>query len=1314
MPIIKPLLINALLADAVYVNDLKEGMSVDDSFSLLSKRMTPDNAKFIADNFEIAAQNVGHEYVGSGFDAIAWRGRVGTPYAGKIYVSMRGTETNGTQDLLSDIALAVTGKAKAQVFDMVNWWLQITTPAGQLTHQVGTEMDATGAISPKSDVGGTGLISAAELLNGTEVNGHSLGGYLASAFTRLLGEQAHVTQTTTFNSAGFAPGNESFFANLALEVGPSYGRATFPSAGDASQLNIYAANGLNFTTNDSWFTQAGLRVSLFNEKSVGIPNHFMYKLTDSLNLANLLIQLDPSLTLEKFNSLCEASSSNPSASLESLLDSITRVSLRLPTKVLVGDNSDSATNRLLLYGVMDYFSKTSEFSALAGKVSINVVSETIGSIAKLHLNFEYVAALISLSPIVLSATTAQGAALMDAFWKTSDWKTSFENWEADKAAILAGVGSLNYSDAWMVDRANMLLVVKQANISDTDLARYSAGEVTPVVYTDAFFNITDAETTGGLSDAQYVRFGGTASDTLAGGQLADHLYGGNGADNLAGQAGADYLEGNEGNDGLDGGMGADQMIGGTGNDTYVVDNLGDQVIESLNEGIDNVQTSVSFTLSANVENAQLTAGGLNSTNTLIGNALDNILSTTADTNVTLRGGAGADKLYGGIYDDTLDGGADTDADSLVGGLGFDTYLVSSNDIVLDSDNKGSIEFDGTKLTGGVWTGNTPEGLHTFSSPGNLIQYTYAPSTHILTATNAQGSITIRNFYPIKQEMANLPSLQSLGISLQYTTQADLPPDAGVIPGMQTVVSGMNAAQAARVARKDPLILDLNKNGVAETRGISQGVQFDLDANGFAERTAWVGTNDGMLVRDINNNGSIDSGRELFGDQTLLRAGGLASNGFTALADLDSNHDGKVDASDTAWADLKVWKDSNANGFSDAGELFSTGDLHIKALNTIATTTNTPDANGNTLTHRGTFVYEDGSQGMAGSFLFGRNVVQSVAAEVLPVSSAIAALPDLRGFGDTYDLRQAMVRDASLTSMVSALTAATDYLTLPAQFEAMVMKWTGADLVTAGSRGTAVDAKHLAVMEKFAGAAFVGFAGATPNVTAGLVIETAYQKLLGELFQSYLPQAQLKDVWTAVSFTWNEHSQQYAPDFTAATAVLHAKLGTEASPSVSLLWNFVTEVKSLGFLAEPSFTALVASFSGSSAGYDKVIDAASVGVPLTLGTEGNDTVTLASRGIVYSFAGNDVMNGSTADDLLFGGAGNDTLDGGDGADTLRGGAGDDILGGTGLSIDIGYYNVWGVGTFYPTAGNTYEGGTGADTLNGSCRADTYLFNLGDGA
>ncbi len=55
------------------------------------------------------------------------------------------------------------------------------------------------------DAAGQGLISAADLARGIEVNGHSLGGYLATAFARLLGSYAHVQQVSTFNSAGFAP-----------------------------------------------------------------------------------------------------------------------------------------------------------------------------------------------------------------------------------------------------------------------------------------------------------------------------------------------------------------------------------------------------------------------------------------------------------------------------------------------------------------------------------------------------------------------------------------------------------------------------------------------------------------------------------------------------------------------------------------------------------------------------------------------------------------------------------------------------------------------------------------------------------------------------------------------------------------------------------------------------------------------------------------------------------------------------------------------------------------------------------------------------
>ncbi len=104
----------------------------------------------------------------------------------------------------------------------------------------------------------------------------------------------------------------------------------------------------------------------------------------------------------------------------------------------------------------------------------------------------------------------------------------------------------------------------------------------------------------------------------------------------------------------------------------------------------------------------------------------------------------------------------------------------------------------------------------------------------------------------------------------------------------------------------PLILDLDGDGI-ETTGVKDGAYFDHAGDGFSEQTGWVGANDGLLVYDRNGNGRIESGAELFGDNTLLVDGNHAANGFEALAELDDNQDGKIDAQDAAFANLRVWK-----------------------------------------------------------------------------------------------------------------------------------------------------------------------------------------------------------------------------------------------------------------------------------------------------------------------------------------------------------------------------------------------------------------------
>ena len=129
-----------------------------------------------------------------------------------------------------------------------------------------------------------------------------------------------------------------------------------------------------------------------------------------------------------------------------------------------------------------------------------------------------------------------------------------------------------------------------------------------------------ATDTGSLSVSDLFDLTVTIQDQVLTGTAGnDVLTGGAGNDQLFGLAGNDTLQGGLGNDLLNGGTGTDTMLGGTGNDTYLVDVAGDVVTELANEGTDTVQSSLTYTLGANVENLTLTGtANLNGTRQRLG------------------------------------------------------------------------------------------------------------------------------------------------------------------------------------------------------------------------------------------------------------------------------------------------------------------------------------------------------------------------------------------------------------------------------------------------------------------------------------------------------------------------------------------------------------------------------------------------------------------------------------------------------------------------------------------------------------------------
>ena len=640
----------------------------------------------------------------------------------------------------------------------------------------------------------------------------------------------------------------------------------------------------------------------------------------------------------------------------------------------------------------------------------------------------------------------------------------------------------------------------------------------------------------------------------------------------------------------------------------------------------------------------------------------------------LMGGSDSDWLFGGYQNDTLHGGAGDDR--LTGGTGFDIYVVKRGegaDTIVDSDGKGVVLFDGHVLFGGKKNAGD-----TVYRGGGLV-YSLAGQTLTITIEGGDpivdGSIIINNFNKTRKD---------LGITL---AEEDEPNPAPPLPAVAPIPLG-NAARIPSVAFPScPLVLDLDGNGL-ETTGILNGTHFDHNGDGFRETTGWVQGGDGLLVWDRNGNSQIDSGAELFGSATPLTAGGNASNGFIALADLDQNGDGKVDNLDPAFSNLRIWKDVDQNGRSTSGELLLLADAGVQAINTAYELSTLVDSHGNEHRQVGTFVRADGTTGETTDVWFRVDLVNSEAVEELPLADDIKVLPDAKGFGVVYDLRQAMARDTSgaLKTLVQSFVSETDPALRIQKVEQIILRWTGSENV-APDPVVGDLSKKVHATEQFVGQAFPRLNG-NLNQNAVLAYNDAFNQIAASVYAQLNSQSHLTDLYSRISYSLDSVTGVLRGDLALVQSEIQNRITADPVGGRALLSDFSRSVVGFGLERAFNYWSFYEYFRNQSTELGDIV--ATAGRTILDGTSASETLSapwvLLSGGGSYKTLMPTIIAGRDGNDYLTGGDVNDALFGENGDDALSGGLGDDFL----------------------------DGGTGNDSLIGELGNDTYAFGRGYGS
>jgi Ca2+-binding RTX toxin-like protein len=571
-------------------------------------------------------------------------------------------------------------------------------------------------------------------------------------------------------------------------------------------------------------------------------------------------------------------------------------------------------------------------------------------------------------------------------------------------------------------------------------------------------------------------------------------------------------------------------------------------------------------------------------------------------------------------------------------------------------------------------------------------------------------------------------------------------------------TGSAGLAGATPPRRDPLVLDLDGDGI-ETTSTSDGpvILFDHDGDGVKTGTGWVKPDDGWLVLDLNGNGTIDSGRELFGVDTLKSSGQLAKDGFDAIKDLDDNKDGKIDYADSVFANLRIWRDLNQDGISQVGELTTFGDNGITSIGVNSTAVQVSLGNGNSQTAVGAFIQ---SNGTAGTTFEAKGVTANLELLVntfyrqfinhITLSDQAKALPNLRGSGRVRDLSEAISLSTDLGNWVQLYTQQTTRQGQIEMLDGFIEKWANtADFISLKAQADALASsgvkltynlagltndtfaydnflRKLGVVERFMGFTYGGTNGqarltlldsSSANITVSLAAEQiasillAYENFKKDIYESLLPQTRLSSYFDGLSLAMVDG--QVILDSRSLESAFEQAIAANSRDGIIDLVEFLGTAGDtrLGNLSWNATDFLIYQLNSAAdiGPFSEVMR--NLTVHFASSTEHNITGT-SRPDLLVGTVGVDYLYGRDNGDTLIGAGGGDYLQCDDGNDIAIGGSSNDILygGNDNDNLQGNEHN----DTLYGDAGNdTLDGGSGDDYLSGGSGSDVYLFGRGAG-